>query len=193
MKMQIMTAFVFPAIAFQTETICATDCLHPSNNRKPISANTFPSPNVTLGFGCFKQQRKKKLDRQWPELNIVLPGRSQHPLRGYIFPSEIIASALLCICLTVNVREVAPHDRGPVVLKVDCILASCFLEVSPLLQRLTFHTTERDINNNNNTGCRTQIYLTTWVKSLVWWNEKGSNKYDMMYIVLSVTIAQTYK
>lgn len=60
MKMQIMTAFAFPAIAFQTETICATNCLHPSNNRKPISANTFPSPNATVGSGCFKRQREKK-------------------------------------------------------------------------------------------------------------------------------------
>lgn len=91
MKMQIMTAFAFPAIAFQTETICATNCLHPSNNRKPISANTFPSPNATVGSGCFKRQRekKKKLDRQWSELNIVLSGCSQHPLRGYIFPLRL--------------------------------------------------------------------------------------------------------
>lgn len=97
MEMQIMTAFAFPAIAFQTETICATNCLHSSNNRKPISANTFPSPNATVGFGCFKRQRgeKKKLDWQWPDLNIVLSGCSQHLLRGYIFPSEIIASVLL--------------------------------------------------------------------------------------------------
>lgn len=64
MRMQIMTAFVVLAIAFQTETICATNCLHLSNNRKPISANIFPSPNATRGFGCFKRQRKRERKRK---------------------------------------------------------------------------------------------------------------------------------
>lgn len=112
--MQIMTAFAFPAVAFQTETICATNCLHPSNNRKPISANTFPSPNATVGSGCFKRQRereKKKLDRQWLELNIVLSGCSPHPLRGYIFPTEIIASVLLWMFFRASVGRIGPHDR----------------------------------------------------------------------------------
>lgn len=60
MKMQIMTAFAFPAIAFQTETICATNCLHPFNNRKPISANTFPSPNATVGLAALSDKGEKK-------------------------------------------------------------------------------------------------------------------------------------
>lgn len=64
MKMQIMTAFVVLAIAFQTETICATNCLQPSKNRKLISANTFPSPNASVGFGCFKRQRKREREKK---------------------------------------------------------------------------------------------------------------------------------
>lgn len=60
MKMQIMAAFVVFAIASQPETIYATNCLHPSKNRKPISSTIFPFPNATAGFGCFKRQRKRE-------------------------------------------------------------------------------------------------------------------------------------
>lgn len=141
-----MTAFVVLAIAFQTETICATNCLHPSNNRKPISANIFPSPNATAGFGCFKQQRKrerervKKLDRQWLERNIVLPGRSQHPLRGCIFHTEIIANVLLCMCFRVSVWQYSPRDHEAEVVRLS---GNCFLEVVPLLQTCLIGRTDQ--------------------------------------------------
>lgn len=78
-----------------------------------------------------ESERKKKLDRQWLELNIVLPGRKQHPLRGYIFYTEIIASVLLCMCFRVSVFHFSPCDREP---EVVCLLGNCFLEVAPFLQ-----------------------------------------------------------
>lgn len=101
-KCRLWLHLLFLPLPFrQKQSVQPIVCILP-NNRKPISANIFPSPNATAGFGCFKRQRKrerkrvKKLDRQWLERNIVLPGRSQHPLRGCIFHTEIIANVLLC-------------------------------------------------------------------------------------------------
>lgn len=119
----------------QKQSVQPIVCILPptGNQYQPIY---FHLPNATVGFGCFKWQRKrarekKKLDRQWLELNIVLPGRNQHPLRGYIFYTEIIASVLLCMCFTVSVFHFGPCDREP---EVVCLLGNCFLEVAPFLQ-----------------------------------------------------------
>lgn len=130
MEMQIMTAFAFPAVAFQTETICATNCLHSSNNRKPISANTFPSPNATVGFGCFKRQREKKKNLIDNGLSSTLFSLGAASIRceDIFSPVRLLQVRDYGCSLEASIGRFGPHEREPFVVKVVRISGNCSME-----------------------------------------------------------------
>lgn len=86
-----------------------------------------------------RERGKKKPDRQWLELNIVLSGHSQHPLQGHIFYTEIIASVRVALEWESGILA---HVMEP---EVVWLPGNCFLEVAPLLQTCII---ERKIDAN---------------------------------------------
>lgn len=100
----VISAFVCfpPAIRFQTDTICVTNCLHPSSNRKPILANT------SQGFECHSEFSAAWSDKNpvlffsctWltmaPARHFVLSRHMLHPLQRSFFypPMSLIITSL---------------------------------------------------------------------------------------------------
>lgn len=96
-KCRLWQHLLFLPLPFrQKQSVQPIVCILPTtgNQYQPIHSH-LRMPLWALAALSDKGGKKKKLDWQWPDLNIVLSGCSQHPLRGYIFPSEIIASVLL--------------------------------------------------------------------------------------------------
>lgn len=61
-----------------------------------------------------RERRKKNLIDNGSSSTLFSLGAAS--IRGHIFYTEIIASALLCMCFRVSVWQFGPHDHKPEVV-----------------------------------------------------------------------------
>lgn len=150
-KCRLWLHLLFLPLPFrQKQSVQPIVCILP-NNRKPISANIFPSPNATAGFGCFKRQRKREREKEskktWSTMawaQHCSPRAQPASVARMYFPHWDYCECAAMQCAS----EWASGSTAHVVtrLKWGVFQENCFLEVVPIITNMSLLEDQIDAN-----------------------------------------------